>query len=87
MKRHPAVTYTLLRVLIFLVVLGVCYLLGARDLLLILLAIVISGLASYVLLARQRDAMSAAVSERMRRLNERIDASARAEDDDDQNAK
>ena len=82
-RRHPAVTYTLLRVLIFLAALGVCYLLGARDWLLVLLAVLVSGLASYVLLARQRDAMSTMVADKVRRVRDRIDASAAAEDDDE----
>lgn len=82
-RAHPAVAYTLSRVVLFVVALWVLYLLGARGLLLIALAVLVSGLLSYVLLSRQRDAMSAAVSDRVRRMRERIDASAAAEDVDE----
>ena len=45
-------------------------------------AIVISGALSIILLNGQRDAMSAALFGFFRRMNARIDASTRAEDDD-----
>jgi len=47
------------------------------------LAIVISGAISLLLLNRQRDALSSGVARFFRRINERIDASTRAEDVDD----
>ena len=50
--------YTLLRLGLLFTAVIICYALGARGLLLLLLAFLMSGLASYVLLARQRDAMS-----------------------------
>lgn len=84
MKAHPAVAYSLSRITLFVVALWVLYFLGARGLLLIALAALASGLISYVVLSRQRDAMSAAVSARVRRMQERIDASAAAEDVDDE---
>ncbi|WP_283139170.1 DUF4229 domain-containing protein [Rhizohabitans arisaemae] len=52
---HPIVVYSLSRLALFAVSLGVLYLIGARDLLLLVLAIFVSGLASYVLLSGQRD--------------------------------
>jgi Mn2+/Fe2+ NRAMP family transporter len=82
-KAHPAVAYTLSRITLFVVALWVFYLLGARGLLLIALAALASGLISFVVLSRQRDAMSAAVSDRVRRMKERLDASAAAEDVDE----
>jgi Protein of unknown function (DUF4229) len=82
-KAHPAVAYTLSRIALFVVALWVLYLLGARGLLLVALAALASGLISYVVLSRQRDAMSAAVSDRVRRMRERMDASAAAEDVDE----
>jgi hypothetical protein len=41
----------------------------------------VSGAASYVLLSRQRDAMSGALMNRFRTLRARIDEGAKAEDD------
>ena len=83
MRSHPTLVYTLSRVLLFVAVFGVLYFLGARDLVLIVLAFLISGAISLVLLSRQRDAMSSSVTGTFRRINERIEASSRAEDEDD----
>ncbi|MFC5748630.1 DUF4229 domain-containing protein [Actinomadura rugatobispora] len=53
--------YTLARFGIFLATAAVLALIGARGLLLLALAVLISGVVSFVLLSGQRDAMSAAV--------------------------
>jgi hypothetical protein len=54
------------RIGLFLVTLGVLWLLGlANPLWLIILSFVISGVASYVLLSKQRDAMSARISDKI----------------------
>jgi Mn2+/Fe2+ NRAMP family transporter len=74
--------YTAARFLIFAAMLGLLYLLGARGLLLIGLALVISGIISFVVLSRQRDAMSGAITSRIGGLRRRLDEGARAEDDD-----
>lgn len=74
--------YTLLRVLIF----------GAAWVLLvwltpldgvyaIVMAILVSGIISIPLLSHQRDLVSVGIAGFFRRMNERIDASTRAEDD------
>lgn len=55
---RPLLVYTLSRLGLFAVTLGVLYLIGARSWLLLLLAAVLSGVASYVLLSKQRDALS-----------------------------
>lgn len=83
MRSHPTLVYTLSRVLLFVAVFGVLYLLGARELVLIVLAFLISGAISLVLLSGQRDAMSSSVTGTFRRINERIEASSRAEDEDE----
>jgi hypothetical protein len=64
------------------------YLVGARGLLLAL-ACVVSGIASFVLLSRQRDVMSGALMTRMRNRQRRvarfragIEEGARSEDED-----
>ena len=74
--------YTTARILLFVAATGLCYLAGARGLLLLGLALLVSGAASYVILSRQRDAMSGALISRFRTLRARIDAGAKAEDGD-----
>jgi hypothetical protein len=74
--------YTLARILLFVVTLGLLYLVGARDLLLVALALVISGIISFVVLSRQRDAMSGAIASRIGGFRERLNQGTRAEDDD-----
>jgi Mn2+/Fe2+ NRAMP family transporter len=86
---RSALAYTAARLLLLLVALTLLYLVGARGLLLVALALVASGIISFVVLSRQRDAMSASLSSRLRgaraRVSEfggRIDEGAGAEDDD-----
>ena len=64
------------------------YLAGARGFLLLALAFVISALASYVLLSKQREVMAGALNRRLGRVTakaaefrERIDEGAASEDD------
>jgi Protein of unknown function (DUF4229) len=75
--------YSLARFLLFVVALGLTYLAGARGLLLFGLALVISGIISFVVLSRLRDAMSGAITSRIGSLRERLDEGSRAEDNDD----
>lgn len=79
---NPVVAYSLARFVLFFASVGVLYLLQLRGVWLLLGAIVVSGLASYALLARQRDRMSVAVAERLERARRRIDEGAGSEDDD-----
>ena len=79
---HPVVGYSLARILLFFASVGVLYLLQLRGLWLLLGAIIVSALASLALLSRQRDAMSAAVADRLERARRRIDEGAGSEDDD-----
>ena len=58
---RSVILYSLARLAIFAVTAGVLALFGARGFLLLLLALAISGIVSYVLLSAQRDRMSAAV--------------------------
>ncbi|MET9338552.1 MULTISPECIES: DUF4229 domain-containing protein [unclassified Nonomuraea] len=65
---RPVLVYTASRIGLFVVTLGVLYLLNVRNpLMLIAVAFVISGIASYVLLSKQRDAMSARISDKVDR--------------------
>ncbi len=74
--------YTILRFGLFIVAFGILYLAGARSILLLGGAILISGVASYFVLNPQRTAMSNALSKRVTGFRDRLDASTRAEDDD-----
>jgi len=67
----------------------VLYLAGARGFLLIAAACLVSGIASFVLLSRQRDVMSGALMARIRTRSPRrpgwrarLEDGARAEDND-----
>ena len=71
------------RILLFVAATGVIYLAGARGLLLLGLALLVSGAASYILLSRQRDTMAGALGRRLGSFRSRLDAGTRAEDEDD----
>ncbi|MEW9554809.1 DUF4229 domain-containing protein [Nonomuraea sp. NPDC050783] len=71
---HPVLVYTASRIGLFVVTLGVLYLLGLQNpLVLIAASFLISGVASYVLLSKQRDAMSARISDKLDRPQPRDD--------------
>jgi cell division protein FtsW (lipid II flippase) len=84
---RTTLAYTSARIVLLLVSAVLLYLAGARGLLLIALAFVVSGIASFVLLSRQRDIMSGALLGRLRNrrttgFRARLEEGARAEDDD-----
>jgi hypothetical protein len=86
---RTAFAYTSARILLFCGATGLLYLIGARGLLLLALALLVSGIVSYVLLSKQRDAMSGALSTRLRNgrnraadLRSRLEEGASAEDAD-----
>lgn len=85
MRQPPAVlVYTTMRLLMFLAVWLLLQLLTPlRGLWALVLALLVSGAISFFLLNRQRDAMSGVVAGFFGRINDRIDASTRAEDIDD----
>ena len=65
MKRFsPFVVYTSARLALFIVTATVLALLGMQGIALLMVALVVSGLLSYVLLSRLRDAVSEAVVNR-----------------------
>ena len=85
----PVLTYSAARLLLFVAALALLYLVGARGLLLVALALLASGIVSFVVLSRQRDAMSSSLSARLRGMRarfgefgSRIDEGAKAEDED-----
>lgn len=75
------IRYTTLRFATLIVVGGVAYLVGLRDIPLLLVAFLGSGVASFVLLDRQRDALGESVGGLFSRINARIDANTRSEDE------
>jgi Mn2+/Fe2+ NRAMP family transporter len=81
---RSVLAYSAARVVLFAATVGVLFLLGARGLLLFAVAVLVSGLVSFVLLSRQRDAMSSAVvsgvRDRRRRFDEAIEAARSRED-------
>jgi len=79
---RATIAYTAARILLFVAAAGLIYLAGARGLLLLGLALLVSGAASYILLTRQRDAMAGALSRRLGSFRTRLDAGTRAEDQD-----
>ena len=86
---RATIAYTSARILLLVVSLILLYLVGARGLLLLALAFVVSGIASFVLLSKQRDVMSGALMARVKNgrrraagLRARIEEGARAEDED-----
>jgi Protein of unknown function (DUF4229) len=78
---HPVVVYTLLRFLLVALVGGVLYLAGVRGIWLILFAFLISGVISVVALNRRREVAAVGVTTAIQRVNARIDAGSRAEDE------
>jgi uncharacterized protein DUF4229 len=65
---HPVLVYTASRIGLFVVTLGVLRLLGLQNpVLLIIASFLISGIASYVLLSKQRDALSTRISDKIDR--------------------
>jgi len=96
---RTGLAYTSARILLLVAALGLLYLAGARGLLLLVLAFLISALASYVLLSKQRDVMSGALARRLTKSGEkgqrkprrswladfrgRLEEGTRAEDVDD----
>ena len=86
---RTTLAYSSARILLLVVSLILLYLVGARGLLLLALACVVSGIASFVLLSRQRDRMSGALMARIRTgqrrpagFRARLEEGARAEDED-----
>ena len=84
---RATLAYTSARIVLLVVSVVLLYLAGARGLLLLALAFVVSGIASFVLLSRQRDIMSGALMARLknrqpRAFRARLEEGARAEDED-----
>ena len=80
--------YTSARILLLVISVVLLYLAGARGFLLLALAFVVSALASYVLLSRQREMMAGALNRRLSKMTAkaaefrgRVEDGAAAEDE------
>ena len=91
---RTGLAYTSARILLLVVSLVVLYLAGARGFLLLALAFLVSALASYVLLSKQREAIAGALNRRMSKATSkatskaaefrgRLDEGTAAEDQDE----
>jgi hypothetical protein len=72
--------YTLLRILLFVVVAALLWIVGVRGFWLLLLAIFGSGVVSVFVLSRSRDAASASLANRVSKVRRRMRERTAAED-------
>jgi hypothetical protein len=79
---RATMSYSVLRLLLFFAALLLLYLAGARGILLLVLAALISALISLVALSKLRDSMSGSLSARLSRFGSRLDEGTKSEDVD-----
>ena len=86
---RTGLAYTSARILLLVISLVVLYSAGARGFLLLALAFLVSALASYILLSKQREVIAGALNRRLGKVTnkatefrERLQDGAAAEDDD-----
>ena len=80
---NPFITYTLARLGLLAIALGIGYLFGLRGPLLIILGFLGSGILSLVMLNNQRSQLGGRISGYFAKINEKLDANTRKEDLDD----
>jgi hypothetical protein len=80
---NPFISYTLARLGLLAVTLGIGYLFGLRGPLLIILGFLGSGLLSLILLNSQRSQLGGRISGYFTRINQKLDANTRKEDFDE----
>ena len=80
---NPFISYTLARLTLLAVTLGIGYLFGLRGPLLIILGFLGSGLLSLVLLNSQRSQLGGRISGYFTGINQKLDANTRKEDFDE----
>ncbi len=67
---RSVIVYTAARIVLFAATAAILFLIGLTGLLNLALAVLISGIVSYVLLSKQRDAVSIAVTSKTHRGSE-----------------
>ncbi|MEY3662340.1 MAG: hypothetical protein RLZ49_1021 [Actinomycetota bacterium] len=80
---NPFISYTLARLGLLAVTLGIGYLFGLRGPLLIILGFLGSGLLSLVVLNSQRSQLGGRISGYFTGINQKLDANTRKEDFDE----
>jgi hypothetical protein len=70
---RATLAYSSARILLFIVAVVVLYLIGARGLVLLALALLASGAASFLVLSRARDRMSTSLSNRLNARQANLD--------------
>jgi hypothetical protein len=80
---NPFISYTLARLGLLAITLGIGYLFGLRGPLLIILGFLGSGLLSLVLLNSQRSQLGGRISGYFSGINQKLDANTRKEDFDE----
>jgi hypothetical protein len=80
---NPFISYTLARLGLLVVTLGICYLIGLRGPLLIIVGFLGSGLVSLLLLNSQRSQLGGQISGYFSGINQKLDANTRKEDSDE----
>lgn len=80
---NPFITYTLARLGLLAITLGIGYLFGLRGPILIILSFLGSGLLSLVMLNSQRSQLGGRISGYFAKINQKLDANTRKEDLDD----
>jgi uncharacterized membrane protein len=78
---RPLLIYTGSRIGVFVALLGLLYGIGVRGLIVVLIALVLSGILSYFLLDRQRTAFAAALEAGVQRRRARAVARTNREDE------
>ena len=81
MNRHPLLTYTALRVVLFAVPFAVLWAIGLDIVWALLIAAIGSSIASIFLLTNSRDALSASLATRADRAKARMEERTRSEDE------
>ena len=79
---RATLTYSLLRLLIFVAVGLILALFGVHGITLLAVALVISSIISLLLLSKLRDRMSTSLSGRIARFGSKLEAGTKAEDGD-----
>jgi hypothetical protein len=79
---NPFITYTLARLGLLALTLGIGYLFGLRGPILVILGFLGSGLLSLILLNNQRSQLGGRISGYFSRINQKLDDNTRKEDFD-----
>lgn len=80
---NPFISYTIARLGLLAITLGIGYLFGLRGPMLIILGFLGSGLLSLILLNSQRSQLGGRISGYFTRINQKLDANTRKEDIDE----